>query len=142
MIVLLRREAAGFSISIHGDLASDLPRVEADRIQLQQVFMNLMLNGLEAIKEMGTPGKLTITSEQDENGQLLVSVADTGLGLQPEQADQIFDVFFTTKSQGTGMGLPISRSIIESHGGHLWGTSNSGPGATFHFNLPIEVAAH
>jgi PAS domain S-box-containing protein len=142
MIVLLRSEAARFSISIHGDLVSALPRVEADRIQLQQVFMNLMLNGLEAIKEMGTPGKLTITSEQDENGQLLVSVADTGLGLQPEQADQIFDVFFTTKSQGTGMGLPISRSIIESHGGHLWGTSNSGPGATFHFNLPIEVAAH
>ena len=104
--------------------------------------MNLMLNGLEAIKEMGAPGKLTITSEQDENGQLLVSVADTGLGLQPEQADQIFDVFFTTKSQGTGMGLPISRSIIESHGGHLWGTSNSGPGATFHFNLPVEVVAH
>ena len=114
----------------------------ADRIQLQQVFMNLMLNGIEAMKEMGTPGKLTIRTRQDENRQLLVSVVDTGVGIQQEQAERIFDTFFTTKSRATGMGLPISRSIIESHGGHLWGTSNSGPGATFHFNLPVEVVAH
>ncbi len=94
------------------------------------------------MKDMGSSGKLTITSQQDENRQLLVSVADTGVGLQPEQAEQIFTAFFTSKPQGTGMGLPISRSIIESHGGRLWATSNSGPGATFQFNLPIEVTAH
>jgi signal transduction histidine kinase len=142
MIILLRGEAARSSISIHCELAKYLPQIMADRIQLQQVFMNLMLNGIEAMKEMGTPGKLTIRTRQDENRQLLVSVVDTGVGIQQEQAERIFDTFFTTKSRGTGMGLPISRSIIESHGGHLWGTSNSGPGATFHFNLPVEVVAH
>ena len=142
MILLLRSEAARFSISIHGDLADGLPLMMADRVQLQQVLMNLMLNGIEAMKEIGTPGELTIVAQKDDDAQILVSVADTGVGIQPEQADQMFDVFFTSKSQGTGMGLPISRSIIESHGGHLWATSNSGPGATFHFNLPIEVAAH
>jgi signal transduction histidine kinase len=90
---------------------------------------------------MGAPGKLTIKSRQNED-QLAVSVADTGVGLPPEQAEQIFKAFFTSKSQGTGMGLPISRSIIESHGGRLWAVTNSGPGATFQFTLPIEVAAH
>ena len=142
MILLLRSEAARFSISIHGDLADGLPLMMADRVQLQQVLMNLMLNGIEAMKEIGTPRELTIVAQKDDDAQILVSVADTGVGIQPEQADQMFDVFFTSKSQGTGMGLPISRSIIESLGGHLWATSNSGPGATFHFNLPIEVAAH
>ncbi len=142
MIVLLRSEAARYSISVHGDLANDLPQIMADRIQLQQVFMNLMLNGIEAMKDMGTPGKLTIKSQQDENRQLLVSVSDTGVGLRPEHGEQIFNAFFTSKSQGAGMGLRISRSIIESHGGRLWAISNSGPGATFQFTLPIEAVAH
>jgi signal transduction histidine kinase len=141
MIVLLRSEAAKYSILIQGDLASDVPQIIADRVQLQQVFMNLMLNGIEAMKDMGHPGKLTIRSQQD-NRQIRISVADTGVGLQPEQAEQIFNAFFTSKPQGTGMGLPISRSIIESHGGRLWATSNSGSGATFQFTLPIEIAAH
>jgi len=104
-------------------------------------LMNLMLNAIEAMKDMATPGKLTITARQDENRQILVSVSDTGMGLPPEQTEQIFNTFFTSKSQGTGMGLPISRSIIESHGGRLWATSNSGPGATFRFTLPVEAAA-
>jgi signal transduction histidine kinase len=135
MIVLLRSEASRYSISIHGDLLSDLPKVTADRVQLQQVFMNLMLNGIDAMKDMGTGGELTVQSQQNENGQLMVSVGDTGPGLQPEQAEQIFNPFFTTKPQGTGMGLPISRSIIESHGGRLWVTAHSGRGATFQFTL-------
>jgi PAS domain S-box-containing protein len=143
MIVLLRSEAARYSISIRADLANDLPQIMADRVQLQQVFMNLMLNGIEAMKDVGTPGKLTIRSQQDEKRQLLVSVSDTGVGLKPEQAEQIFSAFFTSKSQGTGMGLTISRSIIESHGGRLWATCDSGPGATFQFTLPIgEIAQH
>jgi len=142
LIALLRGEAARYSISIHGDLTSGLPQIMADRVQLQQVLMNVMLNGIEAMKGVGTPGKLTVRSQQDENRQILVSVADTGVGLHPEQAEQIFKAFFTSKPQGTGMGLPISRSIIESHGGRLWATANSGPGATFQFTLPIEDTAH
>ena len=141
MIVLLRSEAARYSIWIHGDLANDLPEVMADRVQLQQVLMNLMLNGIEAMKGLSTPGKLTITSQEAADGQLLVSVSDTGVGLQAGQAERIFKAFFTSKSQGMGMGLPISRSIIESHGGRLWATCNSGPGAAFHVTLPVDNTA-
>jgi PAS domain S-box-containing protein len=142
MIALLRNEAARHSISIHSDLAADLPKVLADRIQLQQVFMNLMLNGIEAMKDMGTVGELTIKSRQDDNRQLLISVGDTGVGLMPEEAEKVFDAFYTTKDQGTGMGLPISRSIIESHGGRLWLNSHSGIGTIFQFTLSTEFTAH
>jgi signal transduction histidine kinase len=138
MIVLLRNEAARYSISIHSDLAEDIPRVMADRIQLQQVFMNLMLNGIDAMKDLSTARELTIRSQRVQDGQLMISVSDTGIGL-PKQPEQIFSAFFTTKAHGTGMGLPISRSIIESHGGRLWATSNSERGASFHFSLPNEV---
>jgi PAS domain S-box-containing protein len=141
MIVMLRSEANRYSISIRTELAEDLPKVMADRVQLQQVFMNLMLNGIEAMKEMESGSELTIKSETDQ-GQLLISVSDTGVGLPREQADQIFRAFFTTKDNGTGMGLPISRSIVESHGGRLWVTDNGGRGVTFHFTLPKTVAAH
>ncbi|OLB28388.1 MAG: hypothetical protein DMG41_35080 [Acidobacteria bacterium] len=141
MIVLLHSEASRYSISIRTELAEDLPKVMADRVQLQQVFMNLMLNGIDAMKETTGGRELTIKSEAGD-GQLLISVRDTGVGLPPEQADQIFRTFFTTKDKGTGMGLPISRSIIESHGGRLWVTDNSGRGATFQFTLPRTVAAH
>jgi PAS domain S-box-containing protein len=141
MIVLLRSEANRYSLSIHTQLAEDLPKVMADRVQLQQVFMNLMLNGIDAMKERAGGGELTIRSESDE-GQLLVSVSDTGVGLPPEREEQIFRAFFTTKDNGTGMGLPITRSIIESHGGRLWVTNTAGQGATFQFTLPAMVAAH
>jgi PAS domain S-box-containing protein len=140
MIVLLRSEANRYPVSISTELAEDLPQVMADRVQLQQVLMNLMLNGIEAMKDMGPGGELTIKSQQDDNRQLLISVSDTGVGLLPEQADQIFRAFFTTKDNGTGMGLPISRSIIESHGGRLWATDAPGGGATFQFTLPTTVA--
>jgi PAS domain S-box-containing protein len=142
MIVLLRVEASRHSISIHSDIAPDLPPVKADRVQLQQVFMNLMLNGIEAMKDMDTPGELTIRSQRDDNGQLLISVVDTGVGFPVEKMEQIFNAFFTSKPQGTGMGLPISRSIIESHGGRLWAVSNPGSGSIFHFTLPLERTAH
>jgi PAS domain S-box-containing protein len=140
MVALLHSEAARYSISMQCDLANDLSRALGDRVQLQQVLMNLMLNGLEAMKDMQTAGELTIKSRQDDNRQLLISVGDTGVGLQPGQAEQIFDAFFTTKPQGTGMGLAISRSIVESHGGRLWVTPNPGRGTTFQFSLPGEVS--
>jgi PAS domain S-box-containing protein len=141
MIVLLRSEANRYSISIRTELAEDLPKVMADRVQLQQVFMNLMLNGIDAMKETSGESELTIKSKADD-GQLLISVSDTGVGLPPEQEDQIFRAFFTTKDNGTGMGLPISRSIIESHGGRIWAAGASERGATFQFTLPATVAAH
>src|SRR3989442_5061872 len=141
MLVLLRSDASRYAISIRTEFAENLPKVMADRAQLQQVLMNLMLNGIDAMKEMSGGSELTIKSRVDD-GQLLISVSDTGVGLPPEQADQIFSAFFTTKDNGTGMGLPISRSIIESHGGRLWAAGNSSRGATFQFTLPATVAAH
>jgi PAS domain S-box-containing protein len=141
MIVLLRSEATRYSLSIRTELAKDLPKVMADRVQLQQVFMNLMLNGIDAMKETKGGGELTIKSEPDD-GQLLISVSDTGVGLPPEQAEHVFRAFFTTKDNGTGMGLPITRSIIESHGGRLWVNDTRGRGATFQFTLPATVAVH
>src|SRR5258708_3976908 len=137
VIALLRSESNRYSVSIHSQLTEGLPDIMADRVALQQVLMNLMVNAIEAIKEMDGPGRLTITTRQDENRQLLVSVTDSGVGLPPGQAEQIFNAFFTSKPQGIGMGLPISRSIIESHGGRLWVTSNYPPPPTFQFTLPI-----
>ena len=133
MLMLLRAEASRYSVSMHTELSAVLPTVTADRVQLQQVFMNLLLNAIEAMKESG--GNVTVTSQRDPDGHLLISVSDTGVGL-PDHADQIFNAFFTTKPQGSGMGLAIGRSIVESHGGRLWATANSGPGATFHLSLP------
>ena len=134
--LLLQNEIRRHSVAVHLGLAENLPEVMADRVQLQQVLMNLMLNAIEAMQ--GVSAHLEINSQQTDDGQLLIAVSDTGLGLPTEKADQIFDAFFTTKPQGTGMGLAISRSIVESHGGRLWASSNSGRGATFRFTLPYE----
>jgi signal transduction histidine kinase len=109
----------------------------ADRVQLQQVLMNLMLNGIQAMAKQG--GVLTIKAQPDQDGRVLISLSDTGVGLPTEKAEQIFDAFFTTKPEGSGMGLAISRSIIQSHRGRLWATANSGNGATFHFTLPAAA---
>src|SRR6202051_4191550 len=141
MMCLLRSEANRYSISIRTELAEGLPKVMADRVQLQQVLMNLMLNAIDAMKETTGGGELTIKLEAG-NAQLLISVSDTGVGLRLEQGEEIFKAFFTTKDKGTGMGLPISRSIIESHGGRLWATGAPGAGATFQFTLPATGAAH
>jgi len=136
MFTLLKGEATRSSIAMRADLSAELPKIMVDRVQLQQVFMNLMLNGIEAMGDSG--GELTVKSEL-QDGQLQFSVSDTGVGLPAEKTDQIFSAFFTTKPQGSGMGLAISRSIVESHGGKLWASANSGGGATFHFTLPIQV---
>ena len=140
MIILLHDKANRNSISIRTDVDSGRPLITADRVQLQQVLMNLILNGIEAMKD--AKGELTVTSKRTDDVQLLISVSDSGLGLPVGEVDRIFDAFFTTKEQGTGMGLSISRRIVESHGGHLWACANTGRGATFQFALPTDVAAY
>src|SRR6266849_3420361 len=139
MIVLLRGEATRYNISVRTELVAELPPVLGDRVQLQQVLMNLMLNGMDAMKDVDGTRELAIKSQQAENEQVVVTVSDTGVGLPAQQADQIFKAFFTTKSHGTGMGLSISRSIVESHGGSLWAADNSPRGASFYFALPARV---
>jgi PAS domain S-box-containing protein len=140
MVVLLSNEITQHSISARTELAANLPEVVGDRVQLQQVLMNLMINSIDAMKNVEGTRQLTLNSELSDDGQLLVSVHDTGSGLPIDQPDQIFTAFFTTKSYGTGMGLSISRSIVESHGGRLWAINNSERGACFQFTLPAAVA--
>jgi PAS domain S-box-containing protein len=137
MTVLLEDAAARHSVSIRAELDLGLPRTPADRVQLQQVLMNLMLNGIEAMREAG--GELVAASKTIERGQLLISVSDSGVGFSVDEAERIFEAFFTTKPHGTGLGLSISRRIIESHGGRLWASPNAGRGAVFQFTLPGEV---
>ncbi|HET9379156.1 MAG TPA: PAS domain-containing protein [Chthoniobacterales bacterium] len=137
---LLGAEAARHAVTIRAESETDMPYIEADRVQLQQVLMNLMLNGIEAMKDTG--GELTIRSGVNREGHVTVSISDTGIGLPAEGPDLIFDPFHTTKPQGTGMGLTITRSIVESYGGRVWATANQGAGATFHFTLPTGAEAH
>jgi signal transduction histidine kinase len=133
MLVLLHREAERHSVTMRTELADHLPTVRADRVQLQQVLMNLMVNGLEAMGEHG--GELSIETKPHEGG-LVVSVSDTGVGIPADKLDQIFSAFVTSKAAGTGMGLAISRTIVEAHEGQLWAEANAGRGATFRFTLP------
>jgi NO-binding membrane sensor protein with MHYT domain len=141
MIVLLHSEVARYSITVRTELAGDLPQVMADRVQLQQVMMNLISNSIDAMKVVDGTRELAIKSRRAENEHLMVSVSDTGVGLPPQQASQIFEAFFTTKVHGTGMGLSVSRSIVASHDGRLWAADNSPRGASFHLILPIRVEA-
>jgi PAS domain S-box-containing protein len=141
MIVLLRNDATQYSISVRTELAQDLPQIMGDRVQLQQVIMNLINNSVDAMKDVEGMRELAIKTLQSENEHLLLSVSDTGVGL-PAQKDQIFNAFFTTKVYGTGMGLAISRSIVESHGGRLWADDNSPRGASFYLTLPTTTEAH
>jgi signal transduction histidine kinase len=113
-----------------------------DRVQLQQVVMNLIVNSIDAMKDVDDKREVALLSQRAENEHIMVSVKDTGTGLPPQQDDQIFNAFFTTKSHGTGMGLRICRSIVESHGGRLWAANNSPRGAIFHFTLPATVEVH
>jgi C4-dicarboxylate-specific signal transduction histidine kinase len=142
MVLLLHSEASRRSVTILTELAADLPQVTGDRVQLQQVLMNLMINGIDAMKDVNGTRELTINSQRTDSEQVQVSIRDTGVGLPPQQADQIFNAFFTTKPHGTGMGLRISRSIVESHGGRLWAGDNSPRGACFCFTLPTQVELH
>jgi len=140
ILFLLRSEPMQYSISVRTELASDLARVIGDRVHLQQVLMNLIMNSIDAMKDVNGTRELCLKSQRTETGQLLISVTDTGVGLPPQHADQIFDAFFTTKPDGTGMGLRISRSVVESHGGRLWAVENPPRGASFCFTLPTEAA--
>jgi signal transduction histidine kinase len=142
MVVLLHSEVTRCSISVRTELAGDLPQVMGDRVQLQQVVMNLIINSVAAMKDVDGRRELAIKSRRADDGQIAVSISDTGVGLPPQQADQIFNAFFTTKRDGTGMGLPISRTIVESHNGRLWAADNSPRGASFHLVLPTNVQAH
>ena len=137
MTLLLQHEAGASSVAIRTELAEEIPAVMADRVQLQQVLMNLMLNAIDAMKDTG--GDLTITSQRSEDNEVLIAVNDTGVGLPADNPDRIFESFVTTKPHGTGMGLAITRSIVESHGGRLWAIANAGPGATFLFTLPGDA---
>jgi PAS domain S-box-containing protein len=135
-VALLRDEAVRYNISVRTELAADLPQIVGDRVQLQQVAMNLIVNGIEAMKDVDGLREMVIKSQRADGEQILVSVSDTGVGFPPQLAERIFDPYFTTKPQGTGMGLRISRSIIESHSGRLWAVGSPGCGATFHLSLP------
>jgi signal transduction histidine kinase len=140
LMSLLRDEARRRGISVHTDLAAHLPRIEVDRVQLQQVVLNLVINGMDAIDDAKGSGKdLTIRSKKSSENEILVQVEDTGVGLDSEAAGKIFDTFFTTKAQGIGMGLSISRSIVESHDGRLWATARPGGGTIFQFTLPVDT---
>ncbi len=135
-VAVLRSEAVRYNVSVRTELAANLPQIIGDRVQLQQVALNLLVNGIEAMKDVDGMREMVIRSQQAEDDQIMVSVSDTGVGLPPQLTEQIFDPFFTTKPHGTGMGLRISRSIIESHGGRLWATANDLQGATFAFWIP------
>jgi len=137
MTVLLRGEAARYDVAVRATLAADLPPVMADRVQLQQVLMNLILNGIDAMKAVEGARDLAIISQRGDGKDLLVSVSDTGVGLPSQQAEQIFKAFFTTKADGLGMGLSISRSIVEAHGGRLWAADHAPRGATLCLTLPV-----
>jgi C4-dicarboxylate-specific signal transduction histidine kinase len=139
-ISFVRPEAERMTVSMRTELDAALPFVAGDRVQLQQVILNLMMNGIEAMADLDSePKRLVIRSVLPNPGELLVSVADTGPGIDVEHADRLFAPFLTNKPQGIGMGLRISRSIIEAHGGRLWADKNEPRGATFHFTLPLKT---
>jgi PAS domain S-box-containing protein len=140
VIALVRRELISHRVSVRTEFAPALPMVLGDRVQLHQVIINLVMNGIEAMQSVtDRPRELVIRSSQDETHQVLVSVTDSGVGISAENADRVFNAFFTTKSSGMGMGLSICRSIMEAHGGRLWATVNVPRGATFQFTLPVNA---
>jgi PAS domain S-box-containing protein len=142
VLALVQRELTSHQASLRMELAPALPMIQGDRVQLQQVIINLVMNGAEAMQSVtDRPRELVIRSRQDETQQVLVSVTDCGVGIPTENADRLFNPFFTTKSSGMGMGLSICRSIMEAHDGRLWATANVPFGAMFHFTLPPRCCA-
>jgi signal transduction histidine kinase len=140
VIALVQRELISHQVSLRMELAPALPMIPGDRVQLQQVIINLVMNGIEAMQSVtDRPRELVIRSHQDEKQHVLASVTDCGVGISTENADRLFNAFFTTKSNGMGMGLSICRSIMEAHGGRLWATANIPHGATFQFTLPVSA---
>jgi C4-dicarboxylate-specific signal transduction histidine kinase len=138
LAMFLRSEAQNQRTSLNLDLADELPRVRGDRVQLQQVVLNLIMNGMEAMRGMTTGKQIWIRTRRDGAGEIRIVVEDCGIGLSADIAEKIFQPFFTTKEQGIGMGLSISRTIVESHAGHLWATPGAPRGAIFQFTIPIE----
>jgi C4-dicarboxylate-specific signal transduction histidine kinase len=137
VIVLARSEVKRSGVVLETQLSDDVPAILADRIELQQVILNLMINAIEAMSGAGEgPRELLVRSVKDESQGVLISVQDSGPGLDPESLDHLFDAFYTTKPEGLGMGLAISRSLIEAHRGRLWATANAPHGAIFQFTLP------
>ena len=140
VMALVQRELSSHRVLLRTELTPALPMILGDRVQLQQVIINLVMNGVEAMQPTtGRTRELRIRSQQDENRRVLVTVTDSGIGISAENADRLFNAFFTTKSGGLGMGLSICRSIVEAHGGRLWATANLPHGATFHFALPVNT---
>ena len=141
VVALVQRELTSHRVSLRMELTPALPMILGDRVQLQQLMINLVMNGIEAMQSVTDRSRaLLIRSRQDETQQVLVSVTDCGVGISAENADRLFNAFFTTKTNGMGMGLSICRSIIEAHGGRLWASANLPHGATFQFTLPVKVA--
>jgi C4-dicarboxylate-specific signal transduction histidine kinase len=139
VVALVRGEFQRNAVSLRTEFSNDLPLVPADRIQLQQVILNLIVNALEAMSGVSQlQRELSLGSEQDGSNGVLITVRDSGAGLDRTSMDRLFDAFYTTKAQGMGMGLAISRTIIESHGGTLWATPNEPHGAIFRFRLPTD----
>jgi signal transduction histidine kinase len=139
-IPLVQRELISHQVLLRMELAPALPRIVGDRVQLQQMIINLVMNGIEAMQSViDRPREMVIRSRQDETEQVLVAVTDSGVGISVENADRVFNPFFTTKSSGMGMGLSICRSIMEAHGGRLWVMANGSHGATFQFTLPVKA---
>ena len=142
VLALIGTELVKNRVLLTCDLKPDLPRVTGDRVQLQQVLLNLIMNGIEAMADVaGRSRELIIRSDVGDRGQAQVSVRDCGTGLDAQDPEKVFEAFYTTKTDGVGMGLSISRSIVEAHGGRLWASPNTGPGATFQFTLPTGEAA-
>jgi signal transduction histidine kinase len=145
VLALARYESAARAVKIRPDLPNDLPPISGDRVQIQQVLLNLVVNGMDAMNTVEESKRILIIcgrrETRDGRPEVLLSVQDAGTGLNPEEVDRLFEAFYTTKPEGMGMGLAISRSIIEAHGGRLWAEPNQGPGATFLLSLPAGNAA-
>jgi signal transduction histidine kinase len=140
VVFLTQNEAVRKGVTLQMELAADVPSVLGDRVQLQQVILNLVMNGVEAMASVADrPRELCIRARRHESDQVLVAVQDSGIGIDSQDLEKIFDAFYTTKPQGMGMGLAISRSIVENHGGRLWAIPNDGPGATFQFTLEVGI---
>jgi signal transduction histidine kinase len=136
---LIRAESGRRRVAVETELATDLPTVRGDKVHLQQILLNLLLNALDAMADMSDARKLTVRTDLDENGYVVIAVSDAGSGITPDQMPRLFDPFFSTKKEGMGLGLPIARSLVEAHGGRIWAENAPGRGATFQFTLPAGV---
>jgi signal transduction histidine kinase len=139
VLCLVRAESQRRSVTVETDLAANLPVVRGDKVHLQQVMLNLFLNGMEAMAELPGEKRLTVRTALDEKGCVEIGVSDAGAGIPPARLSRLFDPFFSTKKEGMGLGLSIARSLVEAHGGRIWAENNPNGGATFRFTVPIGV---